>query len=171
MQPTKGFRCAIPDSISPPQHCDGDGFAFSDFPESLFPKDDSGEPDYCKFYRPEYDTSAVGNCSHERFTTDVTECSSGMKYTYNKFQFDETLVTKWDLVCDQQYKVSLVISMFMIGLMVGSILWGWMADKFGRKNTLMFSIILSSSGSLLGSFMPEYYSYTATRYMPSYLPF
>ena len=87
-----------------------------------------------------------------------------MKYTYNKFQFDETLVTKWDLVCDQQYKVSLVISMFMIGLMVGSILWGWMADKFGRKNTLMFSIILSSSGSLLGSFMPEYYSYTATRY-------
>merc|ERR1711892_909646 len=52
---------------------------------------------------------------------------------------------------------------YMLGLMIGSILCGRMADKLGRKKTLMFSVMCSSVGSLVGSFMPEYYSYTLSR--------
>jgi hypothetical protein len=152
LQPTKGFRCKIPD-------CDGEGFNFTYFPKDIFPKDSEGDPDYCKFYRPlPVDPKFPGNCSHESFSDEVVECGSHWEYTYNTFQFDETLVTKWNLVCGQQFKVSLVISMYMLGLMIGSFLCGRMADKFGRKKTLIFSILCSSFASLLGSFMPEYYS-------------
>ena len=158
LQPTKGFRCKIPD-------CDGDSFKFDDFPEDFFPKDD-GDPDYCKFYHPSRDDPSLpGNCSNERFSKDeIIECGSHGEYAYNAFEFEETLVTKWNLVCGQSFKVSLVISMYMLGLMIGSLLCGRMADKFGRKKTLMFSVMCSSVASLVGSFMPEYYSYTATRY-------
>ena len=72
-------------------------------------------------------------------------------------------MTKWNLVCGQKFKVSLVISMYMLGLMIGSFICGTMADKFGRKKTLFCSVLCSSCASLLGSFMPEYYSYTASR--------
>ena len=87
-----------------------------------------------------------------------------MDFAYNDFEFDETLVTKWNLVCDQKFKVSLVISMYMLGLMIGSFICGTMADKFGRKKTLFFSVLCSSCASLLGSFLPEYYSYAASRF-------
>ena len=128
----------------------------------LFPRNsDTGQADYCEFFRPSKDTS--GNCSHETFTEEIVKCPKGAEYAYNSFEFKETLVTKWNLVCDESYKVALVLSMYMFGLMIGSFLCGRMADKFGRKFTLFFSIFISSLGSLIGSFMPEYYSYTVTR--------
>ena len=49
------------------------------------------------------------------------------------------------------------------GLMIGSFLCGRLADRFGRKLALMFSVVVASCGSLAGAFMPEYYSYTASR--------
>jgi OCT family organic cation transporter-like MFS transporter 4/5 len=158
LQPTNGFRCKIPD-------CDGDDFNFTDFSANIFPSESDGDPDYCKFYRPlPTDPSFPGNCSHEGFSDEVMECGSNVEYTYNAFQFEETLVTKWNLVCGQEFKVSLVISMYMFGLMSGSLLCGRMADKFGRKKTLVFCVLWASTTSLLGCFMPGYYSYTATRY-------
>merc|ERR1711892_1357784 len=155
LQPSNGFRCKIPG-------CDGDDFKFNDFPEDkLFPKNKDGDPEYCKFYPPLNDPT--GSCSHENFSNVSVKCPSNGEFAYGTFEFNETLVTKLDLVCGESYKVSLVIMMYMLGLMIGSILCGRMADKFGRKKTLMFSIICSSVGSLVGSFMPEYYSYTLSR--------
>ena len=84
-------------------------------------------------------------------------------------------------------EVSLVHSMYMVGLMVGSFGCGRLADAIGalslhcncivlhwldatlphtplgRKKTLFLSMAIASSGSLAGAFMPEYYSYTFTR--------
>jgi hypothetical protein len=35
------------------------------------------------------------------------DCKGGVdsQFAYNEFQFEETLVTRWNLVCDQEYKV------------------------------------------------------------------
>ena len=163
LQPTNGFRCKI-------DGCDQDGFNFDDFPEELlFPKNsETGDAEYCKYYRPMIE-EASGNCSHEKFSNVIGECGNNAEYAYNSFEFKKTLVTEWNLVCGDSYKVALVISMYMLGLMIGSFLCGRMADKFGRKFTLFFAILCSSAGSLIGSFMPEYFSYTATRYFTSKL--
>ena len=154
LQPTKGFRCKIP-------NCDEDNFQFSDFPEELFTKRNN-EPYYCTFYKPGHNDT-TGDCSHQIFTEEEIDCPSSAEYVYAPFEFDETLVTKWNLVCGQSAKVAMVLTMFVLGQMIGSLLCGRMSDKIGRKKTLMFSILCSSVASLVGAFMPEYYSYTVTR--------
>ena len=103
------------------------------------------------------------------FSEEEIDCPSSADYVYAPFEFEETLVTKWNLVCGESAKVAMVVTMYMFGLMIGSLLCGRMSDKFGRKKTLMFSILCSSVASLLGSFMPEYYSYTVTRYVTIFL--
>ena len=74
-----------------------------------------------------------------------------------------TGVTEWDLVCSQQWKVGLSSSMYMVGLMIGSILVGYLSDRFGRKPTLLVMILVSTASCLAGVFCPEFWSYTATR--------
>ena len=51
----------------------------------------------------------------------------------------------------------------MIGLLIGSFISGYVSDVFGRKIGLLGCIIVSSSASLVGSFMPTYWSYLALR--------
>lgn len=64
------------------------------------------------------------------------------QFAYNTFQFQETLVTQWNMVCDQEYKVTglgstlaqvaLVISVYMAGFLIGSFACGWLGDKIGE---------------------------------------
>ena len=41
-------------------------------------------------------------------------------------------MTELNLVCGEEWKVAWVGSAYMFGLMVGSFLCGFLADKFGR---------------------------------------
>ena len=51
----------------------------------------------------------------------------------------------------------------MMGLLIGSFLSGYLSDIYGRKYGLLGCILVSSTGSLVGSFMPDYWSYLAVR--------
>jgi len=153
LSPTKGFRCKIP-------NCDEDDFSFADYPTDIFDRTDDDEFDYCRYKNPT-DTLPNGTCTFE--STQYTSCPKGAQYSYAPFQFESTLVTELDLVCQEESKVAWIGSAYMFGLMIGSFLCGSLADKYGRKMALLFAIMCSSGGSLAGAFMPEYYSYLVTR--------
>nr|XP_039273412.1 organic cation transporter protein-like [Styela clava] len=95
----------------------------------------------------------------QRYGYDLTECSgpndfscvnkseplvSCDEYYYNDSPFEKTTVTEFDLVCDRRISHSLSSSAYMIGMFVGSLLFGNIADRFGRK----FTIILTCYGML-----------------------
>jgi len=159
LAPQNGYRCQIPG-------CDGDQFEFEDFPLKLFPTDSDGELDYCKFYMPKFIDPENKTCSTTEFDmSSAVQCPKGGKFVFRDFEFDETLVTKWGSVCGKSPPVSIVQTVYIFGLFVGSFLFGKLADKFGRKPSLMLAILFSSIGELLGAFMPELYSYSAARFL------
>ena len=49
--------------------------------------------------------------------------------------------------------------------MVGSFITGYCSDKFGRRFAILGCILISSTASLVGSFMPDYWSYMALRFL------
>uniref|UniRef100_A0A1A8H2S3 Major facilitator superfamily (MFS) profile domain-containing protein n=1 Tax=Nothobranchius korthausae TaxID=1143690 RepID=A0A1A8H2S3_9TELE len=65
--------------------------------------------------------------------TERVPCVQGWVYSQEVFQ--STTVTEWDLVCTKAGFNSLGSSIYMFGLLVGSVVFGAMADRYGTEWT------------------------------------
>ncbi|XP_077488176.1 beta-alanine transporter-like [Amblyomma americanum] len=54
-------------------------------------------------------------------------------FRYDDLDYEETVVTKWDLVCSRGHLPSLVYSVGTAGSIIGTVFIGAMADRYGRR--------------------------------------
>jgi len=144
------YHCSIP-------NCDSTNY------DGFIPEDKDHPSKSCSYYQA-MPTSNTNNTCH-RVSDEKITCKSG--YVFEGFEFDETTVTRFELVCgntDFIRSVAFTGSAYMLGLMFGSFLLGYISDKFGRKKSLLVSIVGSTVCSFAGAFMPEYWSYLVLRF-------
>ncbi|CAH0558293.1 unnamed protein product [Brassicogethes aeneus] len=119
---------------------------------------------YCDMYK--VDTTiynATGVCSADIFTREVTKC--------DQWVFDDaekTIVNEWNLTCvENQWKLSLVGSSHFAGIIVGSGLFGVLADRYGRKIVFVVCILIMSLSGMLQVLAPEYISFVVLIFINS----
>ncbi|KAF1381386.1 hypothetical protein PFLUV_G00153400 [Perca fluviatilis] len=95
--------------------------------------------------------------------TERVPCSQG--WVYSKETFQSTTVTEWDLVCNKAGLNSLGSSIYMFGLLVGSVLFGAMADRYGRRFILLLSIALQTGFGVAVAFAPNFSVYVILRFL------
>lgn len=73
------------------------------------------------------------------------------EYVFEQSVFENTVVTEFNLVCSSSWIVQLLQSLFFVGILVGAIMSGIIADRHGRKTvfvflcpTLLFTLFASS---------------------------
>ncbi|XP_070395207.1 carcinine transporter-like [Dermacentor albipictus] len=75
-------------------------------------------------------------------------------FRYDDLHYEETVPTEWDLVCSHGHLPSLVYSVATAGSVIGTVVIGALADKYGRKPTF-FAIValaaLSGFGAVLST--------------------
>ena len=55
-----------------------------------------------------------------------------------------------------RYKVSINRYIFNAGMLIGGLLWGSMADVFGRKGTLLTAMLLNGVCGVVAAFSPNF---------------
>ncbi|XP_045136740.1 organic cation transporter protein-like isoform X2 [Portunus trituberculatus] len=132
-------RCMVPS-------CDNNETSYNEtFVEWTIP-----EKQQCKMYQPKNDSN---QCMEEDFTNVTETCS---EWVYDTSLFTSTTVTEFDLVCDSDWLRPLAGSMYMLGMLLGAITIGDLADRFGRKMGLMVSVLLLGGGGVLSAVSPNY---------------
>ncbi|XP_078577086.1 organic cation transporter protein-like [Branchiostoma floridae x Branchiostoma japonicum] len=89
-------------------------------------------------------------------------CDQG--YKYDTSEYKSTVVTDWDLVCDNSWKVSMVKSVWFAGFMFGAVFGGHAADRWGRKPVLLASLVGSYVSGIACAFSPNYAAFVAFRF-------
>ncbi|XP_022209557.2 organic cation transporter protein [Drosophila obscura] len=152
------FRCQLP-------HEDAATVQFASLPldkwHLAYPLDSvTGKASTCEYYNVTYSADYLNGS--KPFTTNGTvACSAG--FLYDQSRYLNSAVTEWDMVCNRSLLSASSDSLFMLGVLLGSFIFGQMSDKLGRKPTFFASLILQLIFGVLAGVAPEYFSYTISR--------
>jgi len=119
----------------------------------------------CSMYQPNWTQVLIENGNELPQNPDtnwtVVECQHG--WEYDKSEFVNTLVTELDLVCDQQWWPSTSTALFYVGSLIGNIVFGQIADRYGRRCAFFVMLFMAVSLSVGIAFSTNYIVYTILR--------
>ena len=102
-------------------------------------------------------------CGQNAFSTsEVLPCTGG--FIYDTEVFRESVVSKFDLVCEHEFYNLTLAGISLLGILVGSLCGGVVADRFGRKTALVWGVTLTIPQLFLAGFSPNYWVYALFRY-------
>lgn len=84
----------------------------------------------------------------------TTPCLYG--YEYHLEDYEWTISSEWDLTCDVAYLSKLAQTIFMAGVMVGSLIFGVLGDKFGRRPVILVTLYSQAILGVASYFSPNY---------------
>ncbi|XP_022122090.2 organic cation transporter protein [Pieris rapae] len=84
---------------------------------------------------------------------------------YDKSIFTNTIIMEWDLICEKKWLSSFTQTLFQLGTLIGSVVFGMASDRYGRKNPLLAAVVLQLVMGLVASFLPEFWSFTFVRFL------
>ncbi|XP_078704011.1 organic cation transporter protein-like [Branchiostoma floridae x Branchiostoma belcheri] len=126
-------------------------------------QDDEGRwvRDSCK----RYDLTTVGlNDSYgNRSDWNVTSCDAG--WMYDLSQYKTSITIENDIVCEDKWLASMAQAIFMLGVLVGSITFGALSDRFGRKVIMFVANALLGITGIATMFAPDFTVFVILRFM------
>lgn len=112
------------------------------------------EDRFCTMYDVDYsEILHSGNLSVNQ-SWPTKECDKG--WQFDRTNYDATSVTRWNMVCKDGQFSSLVLSLIFIGDVIGTPLYGFMSDKWGRKPTFLFMALVLSVSDIGSTLSPDF---------------
>ncbi|XP_055521974.1 solute carrier family 22 member 4-like [Leucoraja erinacea] len=106
---------------------------------------------------PEPNPLVPGNPNPDLLNVSEIEeepCLDGWEYSQD--QYTSTIVSEWDLVCDDKWKEPFTTSLYFFGVLIGSGGSGIVSDRFGRKIVLFGSMGVQILFNLLITLSPSW---------------
>ncbi|XP_064205902.1 organic cation/carnitine transporter 2-like [Anguilla rostrata] len=86
-------------------------------------------------------------------------CKDG--WEYDREMYISTIVSEWDLVCNDAWKVPMTSSMYFFGVLTGSFLSGQLSDRFGRKIVLFATMGVQTAFTFFQIFSTSWLMFSA----------
>ncbi|XP_075043848.1 solute carrier family 22 member 20-like [Mixophyes fleayi] len=109
----------------------------------------------------QYKNSELAIWTNGTFKNNTEPCKDG--WVYDKSVFSSTIVTEWDLVCNQRTMRQVAQSIYMAGVLVGAVVLGSLSDRFGRKIILIGSYLMMAVSGTCVAFLPSFVTYCTFR--------
>ena len=129
------------------------------------------EPHNASFHNPDINLTAripwrvldnrPSYCSMYDEAGDEVACDDG--WVFDRTTFGSSAVMEWQLVCGNKGMRATAQSVFMIGVLIGSYLFGYISDKLGRKLSFFVSVVIMAVFGIASGLVPDYWSFIILR--------
>ncbi|KAF9411525.1 hypothetical protein HW555_009717 [Spodoptera exigua] len=82
---------------------------------------------------------------------------------WDKSVFTKTIQIKYGIYCDTQWMLSFIQSMLYVGSLFGALIFGILADKYGRLSMFMMTCLIISVSGVLAAYMSTAPTFIAMR--------
>ncbi|XP_069786510.1 solute carrier family 22 member 2 [Narcine bancroftii] len=120
----------------------------------------------CERFDLDWNSSTV-NCENplpftrnETRDLPLTACQDGWVFENGSYS---SIVTEFELVCSNAWKVDLTQACLNLGFMIGTIIMGYTADTLGRKFSFLTATFVASVMGIIVTFLPNYISFVIFR--------
>ncbi|XP_070532070.1 organic cation transporter protein-like isoform X2 [Ptychodera flava] len=100
-----------------------------------------------------------GKTSHANYTK--IKCDRG--WEYDTSQYKSTVPQQFDLVCDREYLNALATSMYMVGFLIGSFVFGYILDRIGRKKGFLIGVAGMTLFGVITAFSTDFWMFAFAR--------
>ncbi|XP_077193005.1 solute carrier family 22 member 7-like isoform X2 [Paroedura picta] len=154
-------------SASPSHHCIIPNFTgISNLSQdkiflTRLPRAPDGALSSCKmFSSPQYQLR-VNSSQDMDNTSSIQSCQQG--WVYDHSQYVSTTATEWDLVCEKKGLNQAIATFFFIGVTLGSVLFGYLSDRFGRRSILLLAFAVTLLFGTMSAFAVSYLMFIIMR--------
>lgn len=114
----------------------------------------------------------VTNVSHSQCSSTLTysdgqekviECTSG-QWDYFPEYGERNIVSEFDLVCSNEYLTNLATTIYFTGVMAGGLVFGDLADRFGRRLCMFITLYSALAVSFVSAFSVNYVMFVCLRF-------
>ncbi|KAH9369955.1 hypothetical protein HPB48_001832 [Haemaphysalis longicornis] len=96
-------------------------------------------------------------------TWDTVACRNGWDYKYGNLY--PTIATELNMVCDRSHLSYYVQTFFYAGTSIGSVFFGFIADRYGRKPSIVVSYAMAWLAGLASSFVHNLAGFAILRFL------
>lgn len=148
------FRCKLPDeslhaNYTLPEHIINNSFPWDSNTQTWSP---------CYYY--ELNVSNVNNYTQHVPFQQIATCN---KYIYDRSVYKSSALMEWNIVCDKAWLRQASGSFYMIGFLLGSIIFGHYSDKYGRKPMLLIALVLQIIFGISAGLATNFITHTLSR--------
>ncbi|KAM8815667.1 solute carrier family 22 member 6 isoform 2-T2 [Rhynchonycteris naso] len=157
----QNFVAAIPTHhCRPPAHAN---LSQDGWPEAWLPRDGQGQPESCLRFTTPQQGPPFPNGTEANSTAATEPCTDG--WIYDNSSFPSTIVTEWDLVCSYRALRQLAQSLYMAGVLLGAMVFGYLADRLGRRKVLILTCLQIAVAGTCAAVAPNFYIFCAFRFL------
>ncbi|XP_043207091.1 organic cation transporter-like protein [Amphibalanus amphitrite] len=153
------YRCLVPACENATSATYEAWFLNFTTPRDADPSDPAFPWSECQTFQP----MVQGQCNAGAFNETVTqECS---QWVYDTSIMEYTIVSEYQLSCGRAWLISLANSLYMVGMFVGSLVLGYISDRFGRKVAMLLSFFTVGVVGTTMAFVPSFALYAPLRFL------
>lgn len=128
-------------------------------------------------YTPKFKCSLTYVMSHQQPLVDHEQChyfiNNGtfnesrqcVRFDYDKDYFQQSIVTEWNLVCDQALIARTIISSMNISFLIAVVLFSYVQDRYGRKTAFLLNLVIFLFGNVCSINSTSYKMFAVTKFI------